>query len=129
MDPELSAAVERAPLSPHVRATLKGPVASARMMHINEALNDLPLCKQVWKSLGLDEHTPPPPSSGKLLYDDLSTSIHFPSEAVVYLPDSDHFSESTRFYTAIAERMRFKVQFFSEIHAAAGAEILKKNFC
>ena len=77
---------------------------SARMMSVNDALNDHLFRERAWQVLGISNKTTIPPlrTSGALLYGDVSAAIHFPMLNFVYLSDSlseewaQFFSEVTR---------------------------------
>ena len=126
-DKRLGEALRNVNLPLHVRKSFEGPVGSAKMMHVNEALMIEAFRIQAWKSLELSVDTPWPPFSGQLLYGDLSSEVHLPPLNEVFLQDSDKSSPFALFFVAVARLLKKKVSYFSERNAAFAEEKMKSS--
>ena len=100
------------------KKSLTGPIASARMSHVNEALLDIEFRAEAWRCLGLPADTPFPSLPGDILYGDLSAEIHNPTLKEIYLSDGEASSVASRFFIAAAGLLSRKVAYYSEADAA-----------
>ena len=109
-------------ISPSVKKSMRGNIASVRISHVNDALLDAEFCHEAWRCLGLPAGTPFPSLPGEILYGDLSAEIHNPALKEIYLSDGEPSSEASRFFIAAAGVFSRKVAYYSEADAALAEE-------